>query len=128
MIIISLVYISMQQDLNLVRADYYNEELAYQDQIDRINNYKNLLNKPEIKRYGDVLSINFPQENIKMEKGQVWLYRPSVSEMDRKFEMKLDDKNQSTIPLHGLKVGLWKIKLSWSDGSKEFFTEESIVL
>ena len=41
-IIITMVVISMRQDISLVAKDYYVQEIAYQDQIDRIRNNHDL--------------------------------------------------------------------------------------
>ena len=123
-----MVSISMRHDVNLVQKDYYIEELAYQDQIDRIKNFKDLAEKPQFVRNGDDLSIHFPIVLTTIKHCEIWLYRPSVSQLDQKFTIQLDENNQAAVPLKGLTRGLWKIKISWSDGAKEFFTEETLVL
>ncbi len=127
-IIITMVYISMQHDINLVRKDYYKEELAYQDQIDRVRNYKNLAEKPNLERNGNTLTLSFPDSLARPISGELWLYRPSVSALDRKFPIKLAEGNDLSFPLDGMSKGLWKIKLSWADNAREYFNEQSIVL
>ena len=37
-ILIGIVYVFMNQDVDLVTKDYYGKELRYQDQINKINN------------------------------------------------------------------------------------------
>ena len=44
----TLVTICVRQDITLVTKEYYKEELAYQEQIDRMNNVNNLGEVPEI--------------------------------------------------------------------------------
>ena len=41
-LLFGLVYISMNQDISLVSENYYEQELAYEDQIQRIKNTNNL--------------------------------------------------------------------------------------
>lgn len=45
----TLVAVCLREDISLVTKDYYQEELAYQDQIQRLNNVAELKEKPVIR-------------------------------------------------------------------------------
>jgi len=45
----TLVVVCVRQDVSLVSRDYYRQELAYQNQIQRLNNTAALLEKPVIR-------------------------------------------------------------------------------
>ncbi|MFY0628526.1 MAG: FixH family protein [Reichenbachiella sp.] len=128
-IIITMVTISMRQDVNLVEKNYYEEEIAYQDQIDRINNFNELKEKPSIRKKGKQLVVTFPEVLISsISKGQIQLYRPSTSKLDRRIKIALTDQGNQTISLQGMEKGLWKVKLRWNSTKKEYFNSQSIVL
>lgn len=130
-LVITLVTICMKQDVSLVAFDYYKQEIAYQDQIDRINNYSNLEQLPEISfdRQSQQLSINFSKGiSVPIDEGQVHLFRPSDASLDRTFEIKLGSNGLQTLDLNLLTKGLWKIKLNWSQGDRQFYHEKILVI
>ncbi|MCG6915274.1 FixH family protein, partial [bacterium BMS3Abin03] len=58
--IITAVYF-MNQDVSLVTDDYYQQELKYQDQIDKIERTNALSEKPAIDFDGLGVNISFPK-------------------------------------------------------------------
>ena len=120
-----LVTISMRQDVDLVAADYYQKELVYQDQIDRLNNTNALALKPRLAILeGKYLTIYFPDMTI--EKGQVHLFRPSDSQMDQQFVLRASGDSVQQFTLQPLEKGMYKVKLEWKMAGKEYFMEEII--
>ena len=98
-IIITLVTISMKQDVNLVADDYYKEEIAYQKQIDRQLNYQALNEKPEIKKEGDQVILTYPASIAEqIEDGEIHFFRPSDKNFDKKYKVKLDNNHQMILP------------------------------
>lgn len=129
-IIITMVTISMKQDVNLVAPNYYEEEIAYQDQIDRISNFEALEVKPVITKKGDQIELSFPQEvaNSVLD-GEILFFRPSDRNQDIKAVLKLDGNQKMIFPVRQFSKGLWMTKLRWrSSGNIEYFTEKRIVI
>lgn len=128
-VIITMVYISMQHDVNLVAVNYYEEELAYEDQLNRIRNFESLSSKPTVKRDGSQIVLSFPSEVAnQMKNGEIHFFRPSDYKSDRKIEIKLDHQYRQVFPVSLFGNGLWKTKLNWESGDKEYFFEQKIVL
>lgn len=129
-LVASLVIISMKQDISLVAKDYYKQEIAYQDQIERISNYKNLEKTPEMSldKANASLILSFPKEIKEVKSGSLLLFRPSKASMDQEFELRLNDDLQQIFTIGHLSTGLWKVRLSWLAGDKEFYNEQIIVL
>ena len=126
-IIFTMVFISMNQRVNLVAEDYYKQEIEYEDQIDRIRNTNSLSSKPEIQM--DVGSkqviIKFPEElKGRLKDGHVLLFRPSDSRLDKRFQLDLDDSGIQKISMKGQIGGLWKAKLYWQDYDLEYYDEK----
>ncbi|WP_420581093.1 FixH family protein [Reichenbachiella sp.] len=128
-VIITMVVISMQHDVNLVAVNYYEEELAYEDQMNRIRNFESLPDKPIVKRDGGQIVLSFPSEVAdQMKNGEIHFFRPSDHKFDKKIKIKLDEQNSQVFPVSAFGSGLWKTKLHWNTENKEYFSEQKIVL
>lgn len=127
--IISVVWYAMSVDVNLVAEDYYQQELAYEEQILRLENTKSLAEKPTFDFSGDkkFVVLTFPQGLIP-DNGKITLYRPSDFTQDRNFKLDLDEANQQGFVTASLMPGLWKAKLQWQQAGKSYFQEFVIVI
>ncbi len=122
----TLVTVCIRQDVNLVSKDYYKEELAYQDQIERLNNTEKLQQKPVVKVVdNNLLQVNFNQ-NEEIQNGELKLFCPSNPKMDRNFKLNTSQDGRQLIELNGLQSGMYKAKLLWTMKGKEFYIEEII--
>jgi hypothetical protein len=123
---ISLVVICVKQDdIHLVTQNYYEEEIRYQQQIDKIANaaeldYDALAYRAENK----TVDLTLP----KGAEGTLHLFRPSDARMDQKFQVYMQDQDGLSIDLGHLQAGYWKMQLSWQDGDTEYYLEEQITL
>jgi len=124
----TLVTICVRQDISLVTKDYYKEELAYQDQIARVNNAAQLIEKPSItirdKKY---LEVAFNQFN-RVENGQLKLFRPSDASLDRVFEFTSSENSSQLFDVAGLSTGMYRAQMHWTMEGKEFYIEKIIHL
>ena len=127
--IISVVWYAMLLDVNLVTEDYYQQELAYEEQILRLKNTESLPEKPTFNFSSDkkFVVLTFPQVLIP-DNGSITFYRPSDFTQDRKFKLDLDEANQQGFVAVSLMPGLWKAKLQWQQGDKSYFQEFVIVI
>ena len=128
-LVITMVTISMKQDVNLVAHNYYEEELAYEDQMNRIRNFENLSIKPTISRINQEIILEFPaQVASEMLNGEIHFFRPSDGNIDKKIKIELNDEFRQSFPITAFSTGMWKTKLKWKSESQEFFFEQKIVL
>ena len=130
-IIISLVTISMKQDVSLVAPDYYKQEIEYQDQIDKATNFKILLNKPsfDLNLESKTMEISFPETMISnLRNGTIQLYRPSESSVDKLIDISLQKDGTQQISMKSMKTGLWKAKIYFSVKDKDYYFEKNVIL
>jgi hypothetical protein len=125
--IATLVTVCMRQDVNLVSKDYYKDELAYQDQISRINNANELNEKPVIKSSGNFLEVDFNQFG-QLEKGELKLFRPSDSKMDKVFVIQPTAASKQIFALDGLGKGMYRARMKWQMNGKEYFVETIVTI
>jgi hypothetical protein len=113
----TLVAVCLREDISLVSKDYYQEELVYQDQINRLNNVAALKEKPVIKVVDHMVQIEFNQ-----------FYSMENAKMDRKFLVKSSGDPIQFFKLDPLQKGMHRAKLQWEMNGKEFFLEEVIYI
>jgi hypothetical protein len=120
--IATLVTVCMRQDVSLVSKDYYKEELAYQDQIARMNNANQLPVKPIIRKNEDFIQVGF-DVFYKVENGSLKLFRPSDPKMDKVFTLGPTDERTQSFSIDGLEKGMYRARMQWVMDGKEYFIE-----
>lgn len=130
-VIFTMSYISMQQDISLVADNYYEQELAYEDQMERIKNTGGLTEKPSITvDKGELQALLTFPENIKstVYEGSIQFFRPSNARLDQTFTIQLNDEGVQTFDISEFSKGLWKVKISWKAKNREFYNESTLIL
>lgn len=122
-----MAVVSFQQSVDLVAEDYYQQEIAYQDHIDKVNNTRNLPGEVGIQQQNGQLSIRFP-EAMSTVSGQIILFRPSDAALDRHFEISVNDRLEQIIPTTDLVKGMYKVKVAWSNGTTDFYSEKNLFI
>ncbi len=119
--ILSVVAFAFTQDVNIISEDYYQQEIAYEDQITRIKNIERLEAKPSVVLMGSYVEIIFPTE-LK-PKGNILFFRPSDGSKDRYLPISLGSNGTQQIDFSTQQQGKWIAKLLWSEGDKEYYQE-----
>lgn len=128
-LVITMAVISMKQEVGLVAPDYYKQEIAYQDQIDRINNYNALKEKPVVKidRSRREVVLKFPESSAALiQSGELQLFRPSKTGIDQTHRIRLNEKGEQRINVSQYLKGRWKVKLSWEMNAIGYYNEIAI--
>jgi len=126
--LLTAVYL-MNQDVNLVSEDYYDEEIKYQQQIDRMERTSRLEKKQIVSFDGSIVKIKIPKSVLsKRLTGEIYFYRPSNSKSDIKIPLITDTLGVQVIPVERLEKGLWTIKVNWLSIGKEYFSEDRILI
>jgi hypothetical protein len=124
--ITTLVIICVRQDVSLVSKNYYEEELAYQDQIQRINNTNALIQKPAITVVDHAVRIEFNPAS-RRDNVVLTLFCPANEKMDRRIHITSDEPVQ-IFSLDERLRGMYRAKLHWKEDDKEYYWEEVIFL
>ncbi|OEJ99793.1 FixH family protein [Roseivirga misakiensis] len=130
-VLFTMVYVSVNTDFNLVEEDYYEKELAYEDQIQRIKNHNELAQKPtfKINRSTFQVELAFPDQLVdSIVEGQVMFYRPNTDRYDKEIPLKFNEEGKLLIDVSTYPVGAWKLKINWSDREKEYYKEIAFVI
>lgn len=130
-LLFTLVYISVNTDFYLVEEDYYEQELAYEDQIQRIRNHDLLAEKPifKIDRREFTAALTFPSDLVgNMVEGSVMFYRANTAKLDQEFTLAFNDEGEFVVDISKFAVGAWKLKIKWADSEKEYYREIAFVI
>ena len=131
-LIITMVVISMnQKDIHLVTENYYEKEIAYQDQIDSERNTASLVSIPVVTYYKDnnKITIIYPEQfKVGPATGSIHFFRPSDANQDFILPINFNPDLEQSIPIGSLQKGLWKIKMEWTAGQQKYYMEERLVL
>lgn len=127
--VIGLVVFCMRQtDIHLVSKEYYKEEIAYQNQIDQLQNAQRRQTRLQFNYEPKAQAVNvvLPTPSVDV-KGEVIFFRPSDARQDWRIPLQLHEGTQS-IPVGSLTKGPWKVKIHWLEGGKEFLEEQVLIL
>ena len=115
-------------DNDLVVEEYYKHDAHFGEEMIRIQNANNLVQKPiiTVSKFG--ITIVFPNDfEPKNIKGKVSLYRPSNQKLD--FEIPISLSNPTLlIPVSNLVGGRWDINMEWQYSGKQYLTKEIIYI
>ena len=123
----ALVTVCVRQDISLVSKNYYNEELKYQEQIDKLNNAAALAERPLLLVRDGRLEVRF-SSFAEFEDGELVLMRPSDVRYDAKFTVNAGSDSVRVFDLSGFPTGRYNTSLRWKMNGKEFLSKESINL
>jgi nitrogen fixation protein FixH len=124
-----IVWASRQQD-DLVSGNYYEGEIRYGEQLERLNRTQAFDDKTII-AYDDAqhgITIQLPAGREHAASGNIHLYRPSDASRDREIALNVDANGVQHIDARQLTGGLWKIRVLWNVGGAEYFCERPVVL
>lgn len=127
--ILTLVYISSRQSIELLDDDYYPKGLVYQEQIEKIKN-ENALEKTLELLVDKEITIVFPSgfENPEKIKGLVWFYKASDKKHDLRDSIQLDSTRTLTFPMSRFVKGRYELLVDWSYNQKGYFFKEPLFI
>lgn len=129
LILVGFVIFTTFNRVDLVDENYYEKELVYQDNINKINRTKKLAIPLKIESGNNIVNLSFPDSlNYKSITGDITFFRPSDKKMDFKLKIQPDENGNQFVRTENLKKGLWKVKVDWALGDSAFYNEEIVII
>ena len=127
--IVGFVIFASRQKMDLVRADYYDQEIRFQQQIDRVKRTAPVMAEAGIDydRAGESVTVSLPVKQSDIS-GPVSFYRPSDAGLDTTVQLGLDTAGRQSMSVRALCTGLWKVRIQWKAAGQEYFFEKPIVI
>jgi hypothetical protein len=123
--------VAVRHDPDLVRPDYYDEEIRFQKQIERVNRTAPV--KGEVSVVHDAsqhaVAIRLPLAHATPTvAGRVKFYRPSNARLDFERPLVLESGAMQRVSTDGLEAGLWKVQVRWTFDGAEYYYDQALVL
>ncbi len=127
-LIVTMVVVSMRQKVDLVSKDYYAKELAYQNDINKMDNANKLQSKLKCTVINNTIEVVFPEEHSdKSIQATAFIYKPSDNAADREVEISTND-GRYVISTQDFSKGMYKVKVDWTVEGTEYQAESVVVL
>jgi hypothetical protein len=126
-----LVYRSSGESVDLVARDYYNQEIAYQNKIDKETNAGKLSESVEVEmeNQSQQLRIRFPQEfHSRLLSGQIHFFKPDDASADFTVALQTDETGLQRVSTNEIKSGFWRVKIDWACDGVSYFAEKTFHL
>ncbi|WP_046743157.1 FixH family protein [Kordia zhangzhouensis] len=114
-------------DHDLVTDTYYEEELKYQSNINKLRNAQKLEENVVITTTVSGIEISFPKTlSLEKIKGKVFLYRPSNRKFD--FEKPISLSTHTLlIPDKDLLGGRWNLTVDWKYDDNDYLFKKELM-
>lgn len=129
--IVTLIIAASSQRADLVSADYYEQEVRYQDQIERLRRTEPFDREIQAKMDAAAgsLVISLPAAHAgRNPTGWIRFYRPDAARLDQEFVLNPDAQGRQQLSIAGMSAGLWKVRLEWTVDREEFYADRQIVI
>jgi len=121
---------ALRHHQDLVRADYYEESIRHQEQIDRLNRTATV--RSDIAVWHDPAKAKvllrlpaYPPGEPPV--GRLHFYRPSDASLDFEVPLAPDATGLQRVGVGSLRPGQWRIRARWKAAGKDYFHEETLV-
>jgi hypothetical protein len=128
---VGLIVMACSQKTDLVSADYYEKELKFQGQIDRVERTRRAASQASViyDPAGNCITVSLPADQAQREvTGSIELYRPSATGMDRAVKLAPDANGTQRLDAAALAHGLWRVRVSWTSEKQNYYLEQKVVV
>lgn len=124
---VTLVILSSQQDIPLVRDDYYEHDLKYNEHLIRMANSQKLTKNVGVNydESNEKITLQFPEEMTSLS-GDILVFRPSQEGIDFTLPIEQLTNNTLTFGTSEMLKGKWKLKINWENESKTYYKEVTL--
>jgi hypothetical protein len=126
----SFVAFAMSKPVELVSADYYRRSLEQDARQTAVRNAQTLgvTLTMGTASSGAAVRIQLPAAHAADAQGQVRLYRPSNTRMDRVIPLALTSAATQDVSLTGAAPGRWMLQIEWTSGGTPFYYEHAVTV
>lgn len=121
---------ALGQSQDLVSENYYENEVRYQQQIDRMNRTQasdtqaTVTFDPAQKN----IRVALPPAHAQTVSGQIHFYRPANARLDHAVSLAVNATGVQTVDAATMTTGLWKVRVAWSANGQDYFFVQSVIV
>jgi hypothetical protein len=129
--IATYVTFAERQRMDLVREDYYDQEIKFQRQIDGARRAQSS-STPVAVHYDSsaaLVTVALPKEQVgRNPTGSVIFYRPSDARLDEQRPLAVDDSGVQRLDVKALHAGPWKVRVEWKVDDQDYYSEQPFII
>ena len=122
---LGFVMFAMQQQVDLVSADYYSQSLVHDARMAATERAATLDGAFSIAAEPGARNVAVA---MRVETGQITFYRASDARSDRSLTAAPDPQGRQAVPVGDLQRGAWIVRVDWTADGESFFGERRIML
>lgn len=126
--ILSLVYRCSQNEVDLVSDKYYENEIKFQQHINREKNNQDLVGNIELLNTDSLITIQYPAMNGKSVTGEIEFFKPDNAKKDVRMKISTDADLKQYVSTEALPKGWWNVKINWSADGTPYYFEKRILI
>ena len=124
-----LVYRCSHTSFDLVSADYYKDELVYQQTIDAAQRAGALTGRMTVEHQNDQVLLRFPAEMKDASiSGDAWFYCAADARRDKRVALHPGTGGVQELDRNSFMPGRYIAKISWSYNNRAYYTEQPLVI
>ena len=129
--IVGFTVYAIKQRTDLVGSDYYDQEVRFQQQLDRLNRTEGVRQQVSITydagQHSVLVALPATQAREQIS-GRIQFYRPSDAALDQNLELTFNPDGSHRVDARRLQPGLWKIRVQWTIAGQQYFFEQALVI
>jgi nitrogen fixation protein FixH len=128
--LVAFIVFATTHQVDLVRPDYYEQELQFQHQFERLKRTQQL-SQPVTVAYDSsqqCIQIRLPPAQPGRISGRISLYRPSDARLDQELPLAVQADGAQRVDARKLRGGLWKVRLRWTVDGEEYYFDQPVVI
>lgn len=111
---------------DLVSKEYEKEQQRYQTKMEAIQRAKSI-HPFKVANVAPFIVLELPKEQQKKTiTGEAFFYCEYNADLDQTVQLVTDKLGQQLIPLSWMKAKKYIVKLTWTDGNKDYYTEKML--
>lgn len=123
---LTLVFLTFQNDAMLVERDYYPKGLEYQNRIDEVKRAGAAGAFFDLRQENNTLILDMV--NIHADSGKAVFFRPSDNTLDLSFDLATVNKDSLLLPITKFKKGKYILKSQWYKDGESYYFEKILFI
>jgi len=121
---------ALGQKQDLVTENYYEQEIRYQEQLDRLNRTQAQAGQTTVTfdALRNSIVISLPAAQAQGASGRIHLYRPSNAKLDHEVPLAINAGGVQTLDARAMAAGLWKVRIEWIVNGQEYYFDQAVVV
>jgi hypothetical protein len=128
-LIVSMVFLAMRQNMDLISKDYYEQELRFQDKINKASNAVAMGEPLTVEVADGHILLKFPKQFQDQKiTGTINFQRLSDASLDQAIQININRDGAQSIATDNFKGGNYRLAVNWEVAGVGYYFEKELNL